>query len=104
MAEIKTRATRRKGNNGNGFKPGQSGNPGGRPKIPEEFKELARANSVKALKKAIGMMDDPSVPPQVQLKAAEVVMERAWGKANQPLSGLDEGPLTIKVLVGGDDD
>ena len=86
------------------FKPGQSGNPSGRPKIPEEFKEMARANSVKALRKAITMMDDPEVPAAVQLKAAEVVMERAWGKANQPLTGLDDGPIAFDMEIQRLDD
>lgn len=79
------------------FKPGQSGNPSGRPKLPEEFKELAKTNSVTALQKVIDILNNPESDNKDRLKAAEIIMDRAWGKANQPIDGQINGGLTIKI-------
>jgi len=32
----------------------------------------------------------------VQLRAAEIIIERAWGKASQPVTGADGGPLDVR--------
>ena len=39
------------------FKPGQSGNPNGRPKKSQDVIELARDNSLKALQKLVKLID-----------------------------------------------
>jgi hypothetical protein len=67
------------------FKPGQSGNPSGRPKIPEEFKELAKKYSVTALKKVIEIMENEEADNRDQLRASEIIMDRAWGKSTQSM-------------------
>ena len=41
------------------FKKGRSGNPGGRPKMAEEIRELARAACPKAIQTLIAQLDHP---------------------------------------------
>ena len=42
------------------FIKGISGNPTGRPKTPEPFKELVQSKSIPALQKIIDIMEDPN--------------------------------------------
>lgn len=74
--------------------PGQSGNPGGRPKVLEEVRELAQLHTVEALDVLVELMRDGETGA-VRLAAAEKVLERGWGKAAQAVhvAGHDGGPL-----------
>lgn len=85
--------------NSTSFKPGQSGNPSGRPKIPEEFKELAKRYSVPALRKVIEIMESPNSDYKDKLKASEIIMDRAWGKSTQAISGPEEGPIQTESKI-----
>lgn len=80
------------------FEKGKSGNPGGRPAIPAEVKEMARAASVEAIERAIYWMrsDDSAA----SLKAIQIITERAYGKPAQPIDGDGQGgaiPVGIEV-------
>ena len=72
------------------FKKGVSGNPNGRPKIPQEFKDIVKANTVKAINTLVNIMDDASAKEADRIKAAEIVIDRAYGKAAQPIMGDKE--------------
>jgi len=86
------------------FKKGQTGNPGGRPAMPEEFKELAKKHSLSALQVAIDIMLQSDNKPSDRLKAVEIVIDRAYGKPAQAteLTGPNGGPLqTVAVDLSG---
>ena len=77
-------------------KPGRSNNPNGRPKQPKEFKDLVKANTVPALQAVIEIMNDPHTKPNDRLKAAELIIDRAYGKATQPIDGDIQGDIIIR--------
>lgn len=82
------------------FKPGTSGNPGGRPKedgTVADLKVLARAKTMDAFNAIIEVMDDPTAKPGIRLKAAEMVLDRAWGKA---APAVEQKPPGMAVTVG----
>lgn len=67
------------------FKKGSSGNPAGRPKpTPEELdlRAAARLKAPEALITILRLMTE-SENDAVQLKAAEIVLDRGYGKATQ---------------------
>ncbi len=71
------------GNNGNlkPFKPGQSGNPNGRPSIPEEIKRAYREHSHEAIEVLVEVMRKGEGQHGTgRVKAAVEILNRAWGK------------------------
>lgn len=65
------------------FRPGQSGNPNGRPKKVQGVQDLARDNGDKALRKLIKLID--SDDDRVALQAATAILDRAVGKPKQSM-------------------
>lgn len=82
--------------NGGRFQKGQSGNPGGRPKANEEFREACREHTSEALSTLLNWMrgDDP----KAAIAAANSILDRGWGKATQPISGEDGAALVQPVI------
>lgn len=79
------------------FKPGQSGNPGGRPKRTQEeidLIEACKAKTVEALSVIESIMYSGE-NERNKLTAALAILERGWGKPTQPVQGEMVGSLTI---------
>lgn len=74
---------------GKPFAPGKSGNPSGRPRIPEEVKELARAHTAEAIRTLAEVMGDSSAPHNARVNAAEKLLDRAWGKSESTVNVND---------------
>ena len=69
---------------------GQSGNPGGRPRITDkklvsDIRELARTHSKEALETLVAVMKSKSASPGARLTAANSLLDRAWGKPQQTI-------------------
>jgi hypothetical protein len=62
------------------FAPGQSGNPGGRPKDEHRVAELARSYTLEAIDTLVELMRDGK-DERVRGTAAQALLDRAWGKA-----------------------
>ena len=80
------------------FKPGHSGNPKGRPPIPEATRQLIKEASYGAAYTVIRISKNPNHPKQLQ--ACQDILDRTLGKAAQPLDIGEEN--TVKVVIEGD--
>lgn len=65
---------------------GTSGNPGGRPKVVAEVRDLARQYTDTAIRALADIMQDEKAPPAARVSAASVLLDRAYGKAPQDLA------------------
>ncbi len=72
-------------NNGR-FQPGQSGNPGGRPREVGHVRELARQRTEKAVETLATIMEDTKAPASARVTAAQALLDRAWGRAPETLN------------------
>jgi hypothetical protein len=88
---------------GKPFQRGSSGNPSGRPKIPEDVKELARGYSKEAISTLAAVMRDNAAPHSARVRAAETLLDRAWGRpestANVRISQDVRDFSTAEILV-----
>ena len=82
----------RGGRRSTSFKPGQSGNPSGRPRRPEaiearkvaaDVKAAARAHSAEAFDTLLSVMRSERSPPAARVAAAMAILDRGWGKPQQ---------------------
>jgi hypothetical protein len=67
---------------GRPFKPGTSGNPGGKPRRSvdgQSLPELARAHTGDALRALAGIVNDPKELTANRIAAANVILQRGWG-------------------------
>lgn len=65
---------------GKPFAKGQSGNPGGRPKLPAELRERAQAVTADMLDVLIALARDPVQSGAVRVSAANSVLDRGHGR------------------------
>ena len=81
-----------------GFRKGQSGNPGGRPKVAEDVKVLAQQYSREAIEQLVKIMRTGK-PDAARALAADKILDRACGKAPQSHAGEDgEEPIVVQLV------
>ncbi len=77
--------------------PGQSGNPRGRPKVAAEVRDLARTHSAVAIATLASLMRGAE-KDDVRLRAAEALLDRAWGRPAQAAESADD-PRDFHVTI-----
>lgn len=85
------------------FAPGQSGNPGGRPKESGHIKALARKHTEDAIAVLASILGDPDAKGSERIAAAIALLDRGYGKPTQPVGGDDDLPpisqnLTVHLI------
>ena len=61
------------------FEKGQSGNPGGRPKVVAEVKGLAREYTSQAIETLVSIMTNTKAAPAARVSAANALLDRGYG-------------------------
>lgn len=84
------------------WKPGQSGNPSGRPKKSNEMRDLerlCRENAEAAFNHLIETINDRDAPANIRLQAAKEVLDRGFGKPidRQAVLNLDGGTAPAEL-------
>jgi len=75
-----------------GFRPGKSGNAGGRPRVVADLRELARCHAPAAIKE-LARLSLKARSEAVRVAAARELFDRGYGKATQFIEGsLDRIP------------
>ena len=77
------------------FVKGKSGNPGGRPKESLTFSKKAQAYGVQALQVLVDALS--SVEEKYRIAAAEILLNRAYGRPSQEITTPD-GTLGTSVI------
>jgi len=65
------------------FKPGQSGNPTGRPKEDKTVRDLARAYTADAIETLVTIAKNSKASDSARVQASTALLDRAWGKPVQ---------------------
>jgi hypothetical protein len=85
---------------GRPFVKGQSGNPSGRSPVVKAVQELAREHGPRAIQ-AILNLAETSQDDKVRLAAWDKILDRAYGRPAQAITGEGgEGPAVIVVETG----
>jgi hypothetical protein len=89
----------RGGKRSTSFRPGRSGNPGGRPKRPQTIEARKIIADVKAAAKELtqdaldtlkAALTAPTAPWAARVSAATSILDRGWGKPGQAVEILGE--------------
>jgi hypothetical protein len=80
------------------FKKGQSGNPGGRPRVFAELRELARVHTNSALDAFVEIIKNKKTPPVARIAAANSILDRGHGNATQFIARDDDMPPIMNHL------
>ena len=91
-------AKRLGGATGAGFKPGQSGNPGGLPKGMHEVKEAARKLTPKAMKVLEDIATNEDQPAAARVAAAVALLDRGWGKPSASVDVTTQGQALVNSV------
>src|SRR5688500_1403071 len=71
--------------------PGTSPNPGGRPKVVGDIRDLARQYSEAAVETLVDIAENGK-QESARVAAASALLDRGWGRPTQPLAGDDDMP------------
>lgn len=86
---------------GRPFEKGRSGNPGGRPKVVGEIRELARQHGRPRAINELARLAVKGRSESVRVAAIRELLDRGYGKPTQSFDGTFDGPPVI--VISADD-
>jgi hypothetical protein len=96
VVENNEETTRPGGVTGNGFKPGQSGNPGGRPKgVAKTVREVCGGSPLCLAQGLLEIAENPNARDRDRVAAYRELLDRGWGKAPAFASVEASDPLEL---------
>lgn len=86
---------------GRNWQPGQSGNPGGRPRVVADIRALAQLEGAACIETLIEIRDDKKASPVARSAAAQALLDRGYGRAiqRQEHTGADGGPIQTQQIA-----
>jgi len=82
MSRVQSNGRGTGGVTGKGFRPGRSGNPGGRPQgLAKATRELVGEDGMKLAEFWLSIMEDETRRDSDRLEASKLLADRGWGKA-----------------------
>ena len=85
---------------GRPFPPGQSGNPGGRPKALKAVEELARSHTTSAVSILNEIAKSKRSPAAARVSACIALLDRGWGKPKQAIEATMSFDLAEMMRQG----
>jgi len=82
---------------GRPFEKGRSGNPGGRPRVSAELRDLARRQAPDAIKE-LGRLALKARNETARIAAIRELLDRGYGKPTQILAGDDAADTGLKKI------
>jgi hypothetical protein len=64
-------------------------------RIPAQIRSLCRAYTGEAVRSLAAMMRNADAPPRARIRAADILLDRGWGKAPQPHTGENDKAIEI---------
>jgi hypothetical protein len=80
------------------FRKGQSGNPGGRPKVLAELQELARCHAPEAIAE-LGRLALKAKSETARISAIRELLDRGFGRSRQSMEITTEPDDPVRVLL-----
>lgn len=80
------------------FRPGQSGNPGGRPKCAH-VSELARAQTDACIETLVKIRDNGRAPAAARIAAVKELLDRGYGKARHDVTLASDSERATELVV-----
>lgn len=93
-------AAKRKPPKGKPFQPGQSGNPSGRKKVPDDVKAAFEGATMASFQKLKELRDTGSTE-DIQFRAAVAILDRALGRPAQAVTLDPSAGLMVSVTING---
>ena len=99
-AENNQETTQLGGITGNGFKPGQSGNPGGRPKgLAKTVRDACGGSPLRLAHVLLEIAENPKAHNRDRVAACRELLDRGWGKAPAFAAMEADDPLELSEIA-----